>query len=200
MAKKYGPLDAISMLLKDGVPANANMYLRSLFSSLTDTTPPTLRNDAFTPSQLEILAQAMANNLDGKDVYDMHRPNLVGMGNYNFLPNDDEPYNEYDGPFKKEIGHTLDSLFNDTAMLNSSVGGFQMRPNPDTDSIDIDDPFDFTGHVNKQKARSSAANQEDLYGVLRTLAPAYISSSSDDTPKPRYQLSIPNEMINQYRK
>ena len=182
----FGIWDLFSKVVSEGLPANARAYLETAVRHNLDLPNANFGNEFFTEKQLERLREIIENRTsDEVSWWDYQPGNLKSR------------YKRYEGPLAETlgIGPLLQEVYNDESVLQTSLGGFQVREGDK--NYYIYDPFDFTGVPSSlSEAVEYASDYEEnfAYAFLRSLAPNMSSETfPDDKPPPVFQLTIPKE-------
>ena len=183
----FGIGDLFSKVAAEGLPANVRALLETAVRHNLDLPNAKFGNEVFTEKQLERLREIIKNR----------KSDLVNFP-YPLYGTDRQVRKAYKGPFDKTlgIGSLLADVFNDEAVLVTSLGGFQVRE--DDKNYYIFDPFDFTGVPGSLSRVIAGANRMGgsfAYEVLRGLATniSHESSDPDAKPPPVFELTIPKE-------
>ena len=187
----FGIGDLFSKVMSKGFPANVRAYLETAVRHNLDLPNARFGNEVFTEKQLERLREIIKNRTS----------DLIRWWEYPETGKHRQAFRTYKGPFDKTlgIGSLLADVFNDEAVLVTSLGGFQVRE--DDKNYYIFDRFDFTGipmSLLEAVEDSRSATREggpQAYEILRSLATnmSYQSSDPDDKPPPVFELTIPKE-------
>ena len=181
----FGIGDLFSKVVSEGLPANARAYLETAVRHNLGLPNANFGNEFFTEKQLERLREIIKNRTsDEVNWWDYPPGNL------------EAPYKIYEGPFAETlgIGRLLNRAYNDESVLETSLGGFQVRE--DDENYYIYDPFDFSGVPKSllESVEDESGSTNFAYVFLRSLAPNISSETfPDDKPPPVFQLTIPKE-------
>ena len=178
----FGIGDLFSKVMSEGLPANVRAYLETAVSHNLDLPNPKFGNDFFTEKQLELLREIIKDRTSDE---------IISSDYYR-----DSSWKTYRGPFAQTlgIGSLLGNIYNDKAVISTSLGGFQVRE--DKKNYYISDRFDFVGVPKSllESIEDASGDRHFAYGVLRNWATKMSSESyPDDKPPPVFELTIPKE-------